>query len=400
MICRRRPRIYKGIWRDVLNGVLFSKCPQDEYVKTFEEKVAKYVGAKYAIATCTGRNALELLLMAMDLKQGDEVILPAYTLKDLIFLIIGMGLKPVLVDIEPDTFNIDPKLIEEKITEKTRVIVATHLFGLPCNMDRILEIAKKNNLRVIEDCAHAFGAKYKGKMVGVIGDGGFYSFQLIKLLNTFGGGMVVTNDKKIATYVRDAVSTYPSLSKCSLLLKILLSYVEYFITGSSLFMLIAPFFRYKFTTKLISRIYLSFGSHTRIVHFKFSDIQALIGLKQLSFLRRKDSERLYKAEILKNLLKDVKLQNTYDKNVERVMYYFVIKIEKKEDLAKIRKRLSIKGIDAAIKEEITDDCSLLLGGKYPVANQIYNTAIQIPLYEELTLKQIEAIANAVNKICR
>ena len=161
MIRRRNPRFYKGELRDILKLIFTAQVADGEYLELFEKKFAEYTGTKFALATCSGRNGLDLLLDTLNLNKGDEVLMPAYTLKDLVYLIKAKGLEPRLVDIESDSFNMNPALIESSITQKTKVILATHIFGLPGNMKGILDMAKKHDLKVIEDCAHAAGAEYE-----------------------------------------------------------------------------------------------------------------------------------------------------------------------------------------------------------------------------------------------
>ena len=173
-----------------------------KYVKSFEEGFAKYCGVKHAISTTSGTTAIHLALIALGIKEGDEVIVPNFTMIGSAFPICYTGAKPVFVDAEEETWNINPKKIEEKITPKTRAIMVVHIYGHPCDMDPILDIAKKHNLIVIEDAAEAHGAEYKGKKCGSLGDVACFSFYANKLVATGEGGMVVTNDDKIAEKCR------------------------------------------------------------------------------------------------------------------------------------------------------------------------------------------------------
>ncbi len=166
--------------------------------KALEEELANYLGAKYAIGLNSGTDALHLALRALDIGKGDEVITVAFTFVATTEAIGIVGAKPVFVDIDPDTFNIDPGKIEEKITSKTKAILPVHLYGQPCDMDKIMQVARKHNLYVIEDACQAIGAKYKGKTVGTFGDIGCLSFYPTKNLGAMGdGGLCVTNNEKL-----------------------------------------------------------------------------------------------------------------------------------------------------------------------------------------------------------
>ena len=171
-------------------------------VKEFEEQVAAYCGVKYAIGVASGSDALILALKALDIGPGDEVITTPFTFVATAHAIVHCGAKPVFVDIEPDTFNINPALIEPAITKNTKAIIPVHLYGHAANMDPIMEIAKTHNLYVVEDAAQAFGARYNGKQVGSIGHVGCFSFFPTKNLGCYGdGGMVVTDNPDIADKV-------------------------------------------------------------------------------------------------------------------------------------------------------------------------------------------------------
>lgn len=169
------------------------------FVSQFEEEFAKYCGVNYARGLNSGTTAIHLALLALGIRSGDEVIVPAHTFIASIWGISYIGATPVFVDCHPDTWEIDPQAIEKVITKKTRAIIAVHLYGVPADMDALKKIAKKHKLFLIEDCAQAHGAFYKKKMVGSIGDVGCFSFYPSKNLGAYGeAGGVITNDAGIA----------------------------------------------------------------------------------------------------------------------------------------------------------------------------------------------------------
>ena len=173
-----------------------------EYEK-FNEEFAKYCGVKYAIGVGNGLDAIMLLLRAYNIGEGDEVIVPSNTFIATALAVTYVGATPVFVEPILEEYNINPALIEEKITSKTKAIIGVHLYGQCCDMDKIKEIAKKHNLIVLEDAAQAHGALYKGKKAGSLADGAAFSFYPGKNLGALGdGGMVVTNNEEIATKVR------------------------------------------------------------------------------------------------------------------------------------------------------------------------------------------------------
>lgn len=173
-----------------------------KYIREFEEKFASFCGTRHAVSCSNGTVALHLALLAYDIGPGDEIIVPTLTYIATANAVSYCGAKPVFVDSEPETWNIDPRRIEEKITPNTKGIIVVHLYGHPANMDSILEIAKKYDLFVIEDAAEAHGALYKNRIVGSIGDIGTFSFFGNKIITTGEGGMVITNNDKLAEKIR------------------------------------------------------------------------------------------------------------------------------------------------------------------------------------------------------
>src|SRR5882672_481475 len=167
------------------------------------------LGPAHAITAAYGRIAFYYILKALDLPAGSEIIFPSLTFWVVPALARVAGLKVVFADVDPVTFNLDPVSVERVVTDKTRAIVPTHLYGLPCDMDRILEIASRHNLIVLEDCAHALGATYKGRPVGTFGTGALFSFQTLKPLNCYGGGIALVQDPSLAAKVRQMVEALP-----------------------------------------------------------------------------------------------------------------------------------------------------------------------------------------------
>ncbi|MGB9608586.1 MAG: DegT/DnrJ/EryC1/StrS family aminotransferase, partial [bacterium] len=164
-------------------------------VENFERQAGEYIGTRFAVGVGSGTDALLLALDALGIGEGDEVITTPFTFIATTEAIRRRGAKVVFADIDEETYNIDPEEISQRITPRTKAILVVHLYGHPAEMDRIMEIARRFNLKVVEDCAQAFGAEYKGKKVGSIGDVGCFSFFPTKNLGCYGdGGLVTTND--------------------------------------------------------------------------------------------------------------------------------------------------------------------------------------------------------------
>lgn len=171
-------------------------------IRDFEEQMAEYIGVKHAVAVSSGTAALHLIVRALGLGSGDEVLVPSFTFAASVNAILYEGATPVFVDIEPETYNLDPEDLERKITSRTKAIMAVDIFGHPAEWDEILRIADKYDLRVIDDSCEALGAEYKGRKIGQFGDAAAFAFYPNKQMTTGEGGIVVTNDEKIARLAR------------------------------------------------------------------------------------------------------------------------------------------------------------------------------------------------------
>lgn len=181
------------------SGWISSKGP---FISRFEDEFAKFSGTKYAVSCSNGTTALHLAVRALGIREGDEVIIPNLTFASPANAVLYEKGKPVLVDVDREYWCIDPDRVRESITEKTKAIIVVHLYGHPADMDEIMSIAKENELKVIEDCAEAHGATYKGRKVGSIGDIGCFSFYGNKIITTGEGGMMTTNDQELAEKIR------------------------------------------------------------------------------------------------------------------------------------------------------------------------------------------------------
>jgi dTDP-4-amino-4,6-dideoxygalactose transaminase len=189
----------KRVVLNALNSALLTDGPK---LREFEDKFARYTGAKYAVGVSNATSALHLSLKACGIGRGDEVIIPDMTFVATASAVILAGATPVLADIEKDDFNISVDSIEENISSHTKAILPVHFAGKVCNMDKMKRLADRHNLNIIEDSAHAIGTRFDGSHVGTFGDAGCFSFYPTKNITTIEGGMVITNSKKIAKYVK------------------------------------------------------------------------------------------------------------------------------------------------------------------------------------------------------
>jgi len=189
----------KNVVEAVKSGWISSK---GKFIEEFENLFAKYIGLKYGVATSNGTTALHLALSALNIGPGDEVIVPDLTFAATINAVMYTGAKPVIVDVNGDYWCMDPEKVKEAVTPRTKAVIPVHLYGHPCDMDAIMEIAERHGLYVIEDCAEAHGAEYKGVKVGSFGQISCFSFYGNKIITTGEGGMCLTNDEDLAEKMR------------------------------------------------------------------------------------------------------------------------------------------------------------------------------------------------------
>jgi perosamine synthetase len=182
-----------------------ARCIDDKWVSSegpfvgqLERLMAEYIGVEFGVAVCNGTAALEVALRAIDVRPGDEVILPSFTIISCVLAVLRCGATPILVDSEPDTWTMDVSALERKISKRTKAIMPVHIYGHPVDMDPILDLAKKPNLYVVEDAAEVHGAEYKGRRCGSLGHISCFSFYANKVVTTGEGGMVLTSDKHLA----------------------------------------------------------------------------------------------------------------------------------------------------------------------------------------------------------
>lgn len=326
-------------WLEILSFLLFKRKDiiNGKYIKQFEDEFAKYVGAKYAFSFGAGRMAFYAILKAMDINEGDEVIIPGYTCVVVPNAIIYCGAKPVYVDINQDTFVINVDKIEEKITHRTRAILAQHMFDQFCDMDAISKIAKKYNLKIIGDCAHTLGADYNGKKAGNFSDAAFFTMEVSKIITTWMGGVAVTNDEALAEKLQKIQRNTDFLDK-NTIKKMVSQIVIYYILAHPNIRFIGKYLLFILNKLnfLIQNITPE-EENTKMPNkypVRLSNIQAKIGLNQLRNIDANLEHRRKIAEIYKNTLKELGLKvNESDKyNPAYIRYAFIANRESLREL--------------------------------------------------------------------
>ena len=240
-----------------------------------QQSLSKYLNCKNIILTNSGSTALYSLLRAYKLKSGDEVVVPAYLCENVPRLIKDMGFKIKFVDVEPFTYNMDPNDLSEKITNNTKVVIAVHMFGYPCQIEDIIEIAHDRGALVIEDAAQAMGAEYKGETIGTFGDSGFFSMGMGKPITTINGGAICTKDEKVVKEIYKIVDGFKSYGVMHQI-KILIYMAGYAFANSRIF--------YTSVYKLVRKTNSNSRVDVQELMYKYTNLQSILGAYQLSKL--------------------------------------------------------------------------------------------------------------------
>ena len=327
-------------------------------VTAFESQFAEYLGVKQVVGVASGLAALEMALRAYDIGPGDEVITPANTFIATVLSIVAVGARPVLVDMDPKTHNIDPAAIEAAITSRTRVLMPVHLFGQPADLDPILAIARRHNLLVIEDAAQAHGARYKGKRVGGFGHAAAFSFYPGKNLGAYGdGGAIATNDEKIAEKLRQ-----------------LRNYGQ----------------RVKYYHEVM-------GTNSRLDTIQAAVLRVKLGyLDQWNAGRRKHAAK-YNKELSALPVGLVRTLST----VEHVHHLYVVEVE---DRKRVQAELQNRGISTGIHYPVPvhlQKASASLGykaGSFPHTERAAERILSLPMFAELTEEQVEHVIESLTAV--
>ena len=330
-------------------------------LKAFENNFKEYIGAKYAIGVSSGTAALFLSYFEIDLKPGDEVILPSHTFIATVSPLAFFKVKPVFVDIEPDTYCMDIDDVKEKITSKTKAIVPVHIYGHPVEMDPILEIANDKNIRIIEDCCQAHGSEYKGKKVGNFGEMGVFSFFPSKSMTVGGdGGMIITNNDKYGDILR-LRRDHGRTSK--------------------------------------------YKNENLGLNFRLNEIQAVIGKIQLKHLSEWIEKRREIVNYYNNFLNQYSnVKIPIEKKWAKCAYYvYTIQIENRDKFVEyFREKNIATGIYYPIPVHQQPIIKDLYGiqPKLPVTEDVVNKIVSLPLSPQLTNEELERIKLEINNFMR
>lgn len=373
--------------KKVLEILYSAQYIMGENVKEFEREISEYLGVKHSISVGNGTDSLVISLKALGIEEGDEVITTPFTFFATAESISFVGATPVFVDVDLDTYNIDPAKIEEKITDKTKAIMPVHIFGQPCDMDPINEIAKKYNLKVIEDACQAIGSEYKGQMIGDLSDVACFSFFPTKNLGCAGdGGMIVTNDDDLATICR-ALRTHGSGADGHKAYNII-NKIEEDATDD------------KGTDNTVYNP-LKYYNYLIGQNSRLDELQAVILRIKLRQLDKWNNVRIENARFYNEQLKDTKLVTPFeDENVKHVYHLYILQSENRTELVNYLKE---KGIATGVYYPVPLHLQKVyknLGykeGDLPNAEYLSHRTLAIPIFPELTDEEKEYIVEKLRK---
>jgi len=371
-----QPDIGQAEIDEVVNTLRSGWITTGPKTKEFERCFAEYIGARHAIAvnSCTG--GLHVALAAAGVSPGGEVIMPTMTFCATANVVVHLGATPIIVDVEPDTLNIDTQRLEAAITPRTRAVIPVHLYGHPCDMDRISEIAKAHRLLVIEDAAHAVAAEWRGQRIGSFSPATAFSFYATKNLTTAEGGMITTEDDEYAGKMR--ILTLHGISRDA--------WKRYSAEGSWYYEVTVPGFKYNLT-----------------------DLQSALGLHQLARLeamtqRRTELAARYRAGLCD--LPEIELPIVRS-SIRHAWHLYVIRLRLERlgiNRAEFIERLKSEGIGTSVhfiplhRQPYYRDRFGFQPADFPVADAAYERLVSLPLYTLMTERDVDDVIEAVRRV--
>ena len=365
------PKLYNSEKTNVINCVRTNWISSEgKFVKEFEKKFSQYNSRKFGVAVSSGTAALEVAIKALNLKKNSEVIIPSFSIIATALCVVKCGLKPILVDCSLSTWNMDPEKVLKKISKKTSAIIITHIYGLPVDLQKIMNVAKKKNIKIIEDAAEVIGLKYKNRMCGSFGDVSTFSFYANKHITTGEGGMIVTNKKDI-------------YEKCKSLRNL-----------------------------SFSKSYFDRYNHDDIGwNYRMTNMQAALGCGQLKSInkivkRKREIGNLYYKHLKKNkhlLFQENK--NSYSKNIYWVFGVLLKKNSRsKRDFlmrALLKNKIDTRPFFLSMnKQKIFKKMKIFSKSKMPNSEYLSNNGFYLPSGLGISNKEIRYVCTTLNQLLR
>jgi len=409
-----RATVYHSLWFDIKyytatftpSCVRESKDPHNESVKQFEDEFANYMARDHGIAFPLARTALFFTLKSQDFAPGTEIIMPPITIKPMLDIVTALGLKPVFVDLEPDTFCFDPILLSQAITKNTKAIFITYLFGLVPNTSKLVEICRENDLFIVEDFSQALNATLENRKLGSFGDVGIYSSSVTKTLDTFGGGLAVTDNAALAGYLRTASRQLPPPALSDLRKKIRMCLIWNFAMRRIPFTLaVSPLLTVigRLSPAAAAKLMGARANLRRDVDLpdsyfqRYLPIQARAGHELLKSVQSNDQSRIQNAEELRVAIAKGKWPTSAELEEAQCVYWQCIVFANEKDT--FVKKLKRAGFDTGstnltllsaldIYPEYTSDCE--------IATKVKHNAMFLPVNPRVSKRAVRKLANLLS----
>ncbi|MCP4903193.1 MAG: aminotransferase class I/II-fold pyridoxal phosphate-dependent enzyme [bacterium] len=400
-VARQRIHLPPAAWRRALSTLVTGKMWEGDAIAQFEKAFADFIGAPEAVVVPSGRAGLCFTLEALELEKGADVICASFAYPVVPHLAHRLGHSVRFAEIEMDTLGMDPEALAATITDQTKVVIATHLYGVPCRIREIAEIAKAHGAILIEDCAHCFGASVGGTSAGSFGDFGYFSFETSKPVNTMGGGIVTVKDPELAQRMRKIARKQNPNGFKWLARRLLKTSFEATVTNPLIFNLgVYPALRLTSKKEEAAERFASGyqRDETTLQHRmgRYTNYQATLGLKQMASVAPMVERRIANAERLMDRLEGkVRFQRSNDPDV-RSNYMLVTTLM--PNMLEVSRRLLAVGVDS--KHTYMRDCTGIgdIGGDFPNAIAAEQQVLHLPAYPELSLETIDGMAEKVAKV--
>lgn len=398
-IPRQRIHLPPAAWRSAIAAIVRGNMSDGPAISEFEKAFATFIGVPDAVSVPSGRAGLRFLFQSLGLEPGAQVICSAFGYPIVPFLIKSLGFDLKFADCELQTLGMDPAALDAAISERTAAVIVTHLYGIPCRIEEIAEIARNHGALLIEDCAHCYGASVGSRKAGAFGDAAYFSFETSKVINTMGGGMVTVRDKALGERVREAGSDEPQKGVAWLMKRLLTTSFEATVTNPLVFNLgVYQALRWVPRGSADEGRFAS-GYHGDEVSMagkmgRYTNYQARLGLQQMKQAAARDARRTLNAERLIGKLRDqVHFQEPAGPDVA-ANYMLVTALVPR--LQEVAAQLLRSGIDT--KHLYMRDCSGMFdtGDTFPNAVRAEREVLHVPAHPEMSLAQIDEIASKIS----
>jgi perosamine synthetase len=400
-IPRQRIRLPQGAWRSAFMSLLRGDLWEGDQIEEFERDFASYISVEDAVTVPSGRAGFRFLFDSLGIEPGGEVICSAFGYPVVPFIVKSLGYDLKFVDCEMDTLGMDPGLLAQACSDRTQAVIATHLYGVPCQIQQIADICASHNVKLIEDCAHCYGASVGSKKVGSFGAAGCFSFETSKVINTMGGGMVTLSDAEVGQRLRQFAAREPHNNFKWLARRLSRTSFEAAVTHPLLFNMGVYQMLRLASSKAGEEDRFASGYQGDEVSLagkmgRYTNYQARLGLRQVKTIERRNLRRTSNAERLIRQL-DGKIPLQKPQSTENGSYAnFMLVTVLASKLKQLAAALLRKGIDT--KHLYMRDCSRMFDGEkaFPNAARAEREVLHLPAFPEMSDRQIDRVASAVS----